>query len=235
MVEAQILATGQKLTEAEAALDSYRRMLSIYTGMEIGPTPLDMPEAELPTDDTPLRPELKLLDSRSSLNSALLRSSETSVMPRIGFFAQAYYGYPGLNYFQSMVNRDMSFNILGGVKLSWNIDSFYTRSNSRRSTGLDNESLRTDRETFLLNTRLLSTQQRRNIEALRSVMETDSRIVQLRTEVRLAAESQLSNGVIDTTALLAKITDENQARLTEQYHRIQLIQQIYQLRHTLNR
>ena len=235
MVEAQILATGQKLTEAEAALDSYRRMLSIYTGMEIGHTPLDMPEAELPTDDTPLRPELKLLDSRSSLNSALLRSSETSVMPRIGFFAQAYYGYPGLNYFQSMVNRDMSFNILGGVKLSWNIDSFYTRSNSRRSTGLDNESLRTDRETFLLNTRLLSTQQRRNIEALRSVMETDSRIVQLRTEVRLAAESQLSNGVIDTTALLAKITDENQARLTEQYHRIQLIQQIYQLRHTLNR
>lgn len=235
MVEAQILATGQKLTEAESALDSYRRMLSIYTGMEIGPTPLDMPEAELPTDDTPLRPELKLLDSRSSLNSALLRSSETSVMPRIGFFAQAYYGYPGLNYFQSMVNRDMSFNILGGVKLSWNIDSFYTRSNSRRSTGLDNESLRTDRETFLLNTRLLSTQQRRNIEALRSVMETDSRIVQLRTEVRLAAESQLSNGVIDTTALLAKITDENQARLTEQYHRIQLIQQIYQLRHTLNR
>ena len=235
MVEAQILATGQKLTEAEAALDSYRRMLSIYSGMEIGPTPLDMPEAELPTDDTPLRPELKLLDSRSSLNSALLRSSETSVMPRIGFFAQAYYGYPGLNYFQSMVNRDMSFNILGGVKLSWNIDSFYTRSNSRRSTGLDNESLRTDRETFLLNTRLLSTQQRRNIEALRSIMETDSRIVQLRTEVRLAAESQLANGVIDTTALLAKITDENQARLTEQYHRIQLIQQIYQLRHTLNR
>ena len=57
----------------------------------------------------------------------------------------------------------------------------------------------------------------------------------MRTQVRQAAEAQLAEGVIDATALLAKITDENQARLDEQYHEIQLIQQIYQLRHTLNR
>ncbi|MDE6485247.1 MAG: TolC family protein [Duncaniella sp.] len=235
MVEAQILATHQKLSEADAALGSYRRMLSILTGMETVDAQLDMPAADMPADDTPERPELQLLDLRSRLNEAMLSRRDAAVMPRIGFFAQAYYGYPGLNYFESMMKRDMSFNILGGLKLSWNIDSFYTRSNSRRATALQQESLQADRETFLLNNRMLSTQQRQQIDALREVMATDSRIVELRAEVRRAAESQLANGIIDTTALLAKITEENQARLTEQYHQIQLIQQIYQLRHTLNR
>ncbi len=235
MVEAQILAVRQKLTEAEAALTSYRRMLSILTGMEISDAPLETPAADMPADDIPARPELQLLDLRSRLNDAMLRRIDTGVMPRIGFFAQAYYGYPGLNYFESMMKRNLSFNIIGGLKISWNIDALYTRSNSRRSAALQNESILADRETFLLNTRMLTAQQHRQIDALREVMVSDSRIVELRTEVRRAAESQLENGIIDTTALLAKITDENQARLAGQYHEIQLIQQIYQLRHTLNR
>lgn len=235
MVEAQILSTCQRLDQAEAALASYRSMLSLYTGLDASSIQLVTPAADVPADDTPARPELRLLDLRSRLNDAALARQDAALMPRIGFFAQAYYGYPGLNYFESMMKRDMSFNIIGGLKVSWNIDSFYTRSTSRRSTALENESLRADRETFLFNTRLLTTQQRRQIDALRDVMATDGRIVELSTEVRRAAESQLANGVIDTTALLAKITDENQARLAQQYHEIQLIQQIYQLRHTLNR
>ncbi len=57
-------------------------------------------------------------------------------------------------------------------------------------------------------------------------MSDDARIVDLRSNVRKAAESRLRNGVIDATALLVKITDENQARLTAAYHEIQLIQSI---------
>ena len=66
-------------------------------------------------------------------------------------------------------------------------------------------------------------------------MKEDARIVELRANVRRAAESQLENGVIDATALLSKITDENQARLSASYHEIQLLQTIYQLKYTLNR
>ena len=72
------------------------------------------------------------------------------------------------------------------------------------------------------------------IDELKRVMEDDSRIVELRTNVRRAAESQLTNGVIDTTDLLGKLTDENRARLDASYHRIQLLQHIYQLKHTVN-
>ena len=66
-------------------------------------------------------------------------------------------------------------------------------------------------------------------------MADDERIVTLRASVRQAAESQLKNGVIDATALLSKITDENLALLTARYHEIQLLQNIYKLKNTLNR
>ncbi len=66
-------------------------------------------------------------------------------------------------------------------------------------------------------------------------MADDAKIIELRTNVRKAAESQLENGVIDATALLTKITDENQAKLTARFHEIQLIQEIYNLKYILNR
>ena len=73
-----------------------------------------------------------------------------------------------------------------------------------------------------------------DIRGLQEAMERDSQIIELRSNVRRAAESQLTNGVIDTTALLTKLTDENQAQLTARYHQIQLLQRIYKLRNTLN-
>ena len=77
--------------------------------------------------------------------------------------------------------------------------------------------------------------QKETIDGLREVMANDARIISLRTSVREAAESQLRNGVIDTTALLTKITDENLAKLTVQFHEIQLLQEITNLKYTLNR
>ena len=69
---------------------------------------------------------------------------------------------------------------------------------------------------------------------MRRMMADDSKIISLREAVRQSAESQLDNGVIDTVALLSKINDETQARLTADYHEIKLLQSIYQLKYTLN-
>lgn len=64
-------------------------------------------------------------------------------------------------------------------------------------------------------------------------MRDDNKIVELRTAVRKAAESQLANGVIDITALLTKISEETAAKLTSHYHEIQLVKEIYNLKYTL--
>lgn len=235
MLEAQELSMLQQVTSARNAAKGYRDMLSLYVGENLDGEELVRPHAEMPADLESRRPELELFRARNLVSDARDAAVASSVMPKIGLFAQAYYGYPGFNYFDSMINRNLSFNVLAGVKVSWSIDAFYTRGNSRRRLALAAESTDADREVFLFNNRLQATSQVDAIEGLRAVMADDNRIVELRTSVRRAAESQLANGVIDATALLAKITDENQARLTASYHEIELLQAIFQLKNTLNR
>lgn len=234
MVEAQALTVNQNIVQAQSASDSYRKALSIFIGEDLGNEKLTLPSAEMPVDTVTSRPELALFSRRLEYNQALNRLSDTSLMPRVGFFAQAYYGYPGFNYFESMMNRNLSFNILAGVKVSWNIDSFYTKKNNNRRTAINSAEIETDRDVFFFNTQVLSTSQIENINGIRRMMEDDGRIIALRTNVRKAAESQLANGVIDITALLSKISDENAAMLASKYHEILLLQEIYKLKYTLD-
>lgn len=234
-LEAQLLTMRQQRTEAVSAVDGYRDMLSLYTGEALGDEELVTPAAEMPGALDSNRPELSLFDARTRLNAARHAVTDVALMPTVAFFAQAYYGYPGFNYFESMIKRDMSFNILAGLKLTWNIDAFYTRRNSRTSMALADASVANDREVFLFNNRISCATQTDAIKGLRAVIADDDRITGLRRSIRQAAESQLRNGVIDVTSLLSRISDENQAVLTASYHRIKLLHEIYKLKYTLNR
>ena len=235
MVEAQYLSTSQQLIQAESTAESYRKVLEIFTGESLAGQELVKPDASIPQDLLPDRPELRLFEAQLQTNEARNASVTASTMPRIGLFAQAYYGYPGLDYFESMMSRDLSFNILAGVKVSWNIGAFYHKKNDRRKLHLSSNHIAVERDVFLFNTNMQTRSQLDHIDELKAVMEKNGRIVELRTNVRKAAEAQLDNGVIDATDLLTKLTDEKQARLNASYQEIQLLQSIYQLKYTLNR
>lgn len=234
MVEAQKLSVGQTITACRTSVDAYRRMLALFIGEETDDIKLVAPPAIIPDSDESFRPELTLLQSRIDAGLSSLRLSETSVMPRIGLFAQAFYGYPGFDYFQSMMSRNPSFNLIGGIRLNWNIDAFYTRHDNRQRTSLSTSRIEAERETFLFNTSLQCSSKRESIEGIRRLIADDEEIIRLRSDVRKAAESQLSNGVIDATALLSKISDEETANLDAAYHKIQLLQEIHELKYILN-
>lgn len=235
MVAAQALTMEQDITRARSAVRGYRQVLEIFIGESLADRVLVMPDALMPSDMRPARPELNLFENRIAAAQASRRLSDVALMPKVGFFAQTWYGYPGFDYFKSMMNRNLSFNIMAGVKVTWNIDAFYTKKNTARRTAVDTGNILAEKETFLFNTGMQSVSQQEKISGLRSVMADDAKIIELRTNVRKAAESQLENGVIDATALLTKITDENQAKLTARFHEIQLIQEIYNLKYILNR
>ena len=59
--------------------------------------------------------------------------------------------------------------------------------------------------------------------------------MELRGNVRAAAEARLEEGVIDMNDLLGKISDESAAKIARSTHEIELIKAIYDLKHTLNR
>ena len=235
MVEAQYLSNAQQLTQAESTAKSYRKVLEIFTGKSLAGQELVKPDTSVPQDLLPDRPELRHFEAQLHTNEARNASITASTMPKIGLFAQAYYGYPGFDYFKSMMNRDLSFNILAGVKVSWNIGAFYTKKNNRQKLRLYADNIAVERDVFLFNTNMQTRLQLDHIDELKAIMKENDRIVELRTNVRKAAESQLDNGVIDATDLLTRLTDEKQARLNASYQKIRLLQSIYQLKYTLNK
>lgn len=235
MVEAQYLSVAQQLTQAESTAKSYRKVLEIFTGRNLIGQELIKPDVSVPNDLMSDRPELRHFTAQQQANEARNASIMVSTMPKVGLFAQAYYGYPGFNYFESMLNHDLSFNILAGVKVSWNIGAFYIKKNNLRKLRISSDNIAVERDVFLFETNMQVQSQLDHIDELKAIMKKNDRIVELRANVRKAAESQLDNGVIDATALLTILTDEKQARLTASYHEIQLLQSIYQLKYTLNK
>lgn len=234
MLEAQVLVIEQNIVMAQSSAYGYRKVLEMFVGASLNDCELEKPSLSLPESSDSNRPELNLFEGKLRLNEAGQRLYDTSIMPKIGLFAQAYYGYPGYDYFKSMMYRDLSFNIITGVKVSWNIDSFYTRKNNSRRNANELQSIQADKDVFLFNSKMQSASAIESINGLREVMSKDQGIISLREKVRKSAESQLENGVIDATAFLTKVNDENQAVLTASFHEIELLQEIYNLKYILN-
>lgn len=233
-IEAELLAAKQTLGEVETSRSVYRRMLEIFIGEPLSDTQLTRPAMTDLKSHTSARPELDLFEARESRIAAQRRAINSSVMPRFAAFAQGYYGYPGMDMFKSMVSPEWSFNAMVGVRMSWNIGAFYTKRNNIEKLNAQEAQIAVQRDVFLFNSRMQSAEESGEIARLKEALKDDDRIVELRRNVRMAAESKLENGVIDATDLLQKINDETRATINRSTHQIELLRAIYQLKHTLN-
>ena len=90
------------------------------------------------------------------------------------------------------------------------------------------------RETFLFNNNLEQIQQNENIERYQKLMADDDEIITLRSNIRKAAESKLSHGIIDVNDLVKEINNENAAKVQKTMHEIQMLKEIYDLKYTTN-
>ena len=233
-VEAELLTARQSLGQVESSRASYRRMLEIFIGQPLAAENLERPAMRELQSRTSARPELALFEAQESKLEAQRKAINASLMPRFSAFAQGYYGYPGLDMFKSMVSSAWTPNAIVGVRMSWNIGAFYTKRNNLEKLNAAEKQIAVQRDVFLFNTQMQTTQDDGEIARLRQAITDDSRIVELRRRVRMAAESQLKNGVIDATDLLRKISDETAAALARSTHEIELLQATYRLKTTLN-
>ena len=233
-MEAELLTARQSLGQVESSRASYRRMLEIFIGQPLAAENLKRPAMQQLQSRTSARPELDLFEAQESKLEAQRKAINASLMPRFSAFAQGYYRYPGLDMSKSMVSSDWTLNAIVGVRMSWNIGAFYTKRNNFEKLNAAQKQIAVQRDVFLFNTQMQTTQDDGEIARLRKAIEDDNRIVELRRRVRMAAESQLENGVIDATDLLRKITDETSATLARSTHEIELLQAIYRLKTTLN-
>lgn len=234
-VEVQVLSANQNLLQVKARQQSFRKMLSLFIGEDVGEGELVMPSGVEPIGYESQRPELKMFDSQLSILKSKEKMVDVSLMPKFGLFAQGYYGYPGLNMFENMISSKWSLNGIVGVRMSWNISGFYLSKTQRQQIENARSNIVLKRDIFTFNNKLQAEQENAEIVRIRTALKDDDRIVELRGNLRAAAEARLEEGVIDMNDLLSKISDESAAKIARSTHEVELMKAIYDLKHTLNR
>ncbi len=234
-VKAERLNAVQKGTELVSQKQMLQRMLSTFCGIEIN----NIQKPQVKTDGRNLatgnqRPELKVLDAQISVLNAQEKALNAALMPKVGVFAQGFYGYPGLNLFEDMMRHKWSLNGIIGARVAWNIGALYTRKNDKAKLQLQRDMTENSREVFLFNNYLEQIQQNENIERYQKLMAHDGEIISLRQAVRKAAESKLAHGIIDVNDLVREINQENAACVQQSVHEIEMLKEIYDNKYTTN-
>ena len=231
-VRAERLSVEQQNENLKQQKLMLQRMLSVFCGLEVNDTQKPAP-IQIATSVSN-RPEMHLYNSQLELTEAKEKALDTQLRPKLGLFAQGFYGYPGLNMFEDMMNRKWSLNGIVGVKLSWNVSAFYTHKNDKARLNAQREMIENAREVFLFNNKLEEIQQSENISRYQTMMKSDDEIIVLRTNVRKAAESKLAHGIIDVISLLREINNENAAKTQQTIHEIDMLKEMYNLKYTNN-
>ena len=231
-VRVERLSAEQANESLKAQKQMLSRMLSVFCGIEI--THLQKPKALDATVSANTRPEMRLFDNQLRLSEAQEKALDAQLKPHLGLFAQGFYGYPGLNMFEDMMQHKWSLNGLVGVKLSWNIGALYTHKNDKARLRLQREQIENAREVFLFNNSIDEIQQKENINRYRKMIQNDDEIIDLRTHIRKAAESKLAHGIIDVNSLLREINNENAAKSQQAIHEIDMLKEMYNLKFTNN-
>lgn len=234
-IEAEILSVKQGLLQLKSSRLSYIHMLGLFTGQNLENEEFELPSlpSRLNSNDCN-RPEIEYFNACINKSNAQSKLLDVAIMPKIGLFAQTFYGYPGFDYFNSIMSKDLSFNAIAGIRLVWDISPFTTRKVRKAEISTAKEKIMVQKETFLFNMNLQSESQNIEISRLKNLLIDDDKIIELRTNIRKAEESKLQNGVIDITDLLAKITAEHDAVMNKNNHEIELLRAAYALKHINN-
>jgi outer membrane protein TolC len=208
-----------------------QNMLSTFCGIEVK-SPQKPAVTEMGATNN--RPEMRFFDAQLRLADAQEKALDAALMPKLGVFAQGYYGYPGYNMFEDMMSHSWSLNGMIGARLTWNLGALYTRKNDKAKIRLQREMTENSRDVFIFNNQLEQIQENEEMARYRKLMTEDEEIIALRSSVRKAAESKLSHGIIDVNDLIREINQENAAKVQQSMHEIQMLKQVYDNKYTTN-
>lgn len=232
-IKVSILEASQQKDELAATRKNLRNGLSLFTGMDMSETELRRPRqiSVNSYENNFYRPEYALYDARYSLYENQIKQVDVRKIPHFSFFMSGAYGRPG---YDMLDNSFRPYGILG-FKMSWSISSFFYTKRVKRLMNYDMEhniGMARDLFTFELDQKI--SESRSEIEKLSSMLEKDSRMLELRKSIRSSAEDMAAKGLMSVSEMLDNINDENQAALNKLIHEIELLKAVYGLKYTLN-
>lgn len=230
-VEVEQIKARQKRTELEYGKKTYLEMLSVFVNEQID----ENIQLRKPTNNdlyltNNQRPELEMYDAQLHNLDVQRNEVNATLMPKLSAFVTGGYGRPGLN----MLKNKFSAYYIGGVSLSWNLSSLYTRKNKLNNIEISKSMIESQRETFLFDNRLDMSQSKIDIEKIRQILKSDDNIIRLRGSVKNSAEAKVANGTLSVLELMKEVNAEQQAIQDKIVHEIELIQAIYNLKYITN-
>jgi len=223
LLQAEMLKADQRTTELTAARKSYTDVLALFIAEPVSESTI-VEKPQMPQfSSTITRPELELYDTQKQVFDIQGNIVNARNLPRFSFFVQSGMGRPALN----MLSNNFDFFYIGGLRLNWNLSSFYTSRKEKEILGFNQNSMDIQKETFLFNTGLAVKQQFNEVAKIEALIHTDSEIIGLRENIKTTAQSQLSNGVISATDYVTYINAEDQARQNLLLHQTQLLMVLY--------
>ncbi len=172
------------------------------------------------------RPEIKYYASQNALLDARRLQLDAQLRPTVSLF--------GIATVHSRLGRMFNNGVLaGGVSVSWNIGTLYTRKNDIRKLEVQRAINDNMRDVFIFQNRLQNEETRGAAEALERQMQQDDEIVRLRERIMHMGNRKVQLGTESVHELVRDINAVGMARAQKALHEVQLLQEIYRQK-TLN-
>ncbi len=221
-IEAKILELDQQVLEAQQNYQAAIESIELLTGRDLEQfADLAVPEIALIRLQAAERPEIRLLSAQQATLSANDAVIKARYRPKLNAFVQLGYGRPGLNF----LNDDFDDFTIIGAQATIPLVQLYGKNNriERQQNLLQRSIIAEEKEQYILQFKIQQTNKLKEIEKLESAIESDKKIIALRTDIRTAAEAQLDNGVITVSDYIEKVNEEDLAKQQLIIHEVQLI------------
>lgn len=220
-LEAELMKNDQQIIELKANRKGLVDVLSLFVNKQL-PADIQLEQPVIPATlvkESVIRPELKLYDYQNELFKVQNQLISAKNRPRTSLFVQGGYGRPALN----LLKNEFDFFYIAGVRLNWGLGSLYTTKRERELLQVNQRMVDVQKELFMLNTNTQLKQQQAEVDKLSQLIQSDRQIIDIRAQVKEAANAQLTNGVITANDFIKEVNAESQAKQSLITHQLQLV------------
>lgn len=222
VLEAEQLRQDQRIIELNATRKAWIDVLALFLNQPLPEnTTLQLPTIKTYIMDPGInRQELKLFLYQDSLFKTRDQLINARNRPKASLFLQGGYARPALN----MLKNEFDWFYIGGIRFNWQLGHLYTTKKEKQILELNRKMTGVQQELFLLNTNAQLKQEQGQVNKLSQLLSSDEQMISLREKIKQSAHAQLENGVITANDFLREVNAEDQAKLTQIVHRLQLLQ-----------
>lgn len=222
VIQAEILKAGQRLLEVKTQKKALITTMEVLTGLSINEnTKFVEPFQQVDlTVYTNLRPEFGVFGLMQQKLEATKKLTISKDMPRVYGFGTAGYGNPGYNIFK----EGSAFFYTVGAKVSWNFWNWSQTNREKQIIDLNTKIIENQKNAYDLANRSQVQQYLADVIKAEELLKSDDEIIDLRKSITLSAASQLENGTITATDYVTEQLAEEQALITRNLHKMQLLQ-----------